>query len=267
MADLDSLDSRNFTASPGGPIPPPVKTHSAWLRPVICALGIVAGVALTWTFGIHDYVRLENLARLQHWVGGLGHWAPIGYILAYVVLELLFVPALPFNILAGIAFGPVWGTVYAWIGATVSATVAFLITRFGAREAVERWVAKNRRLAKIDAAVADHGWRILAFTRLVPVFPYNLQNYAYGLTGIRFATYVFVSVVFMLPATVALALAGDALVQGEANLGWLAVYFGIAALLLGVLYVLPGRWGRGARFAGALAGERQGFARKGARNR
>jgi uncharacterized membrane protein YdjX (TVP38/TMEM64 family) len=234
---------------------------------VVCGLGIVAGAALAWTFGIHDYVRLENLARLQHWVGGLGPWAPTGYIFAYVFLELLFVPALPFNILAGIAFGPVWGTVYAWIGATVSAAAAFLITRYGAREAVERWVVKSRRLAQIDAAVADHGWRILAFTRLVPVFPYNLQNYAYGLTGIRFATYVAVSIVFMLPSTVALALAGDALVQGEADLRWLGVYLGIAALLLGVLYVLPGRWGRGTHFAGALAGERQGSTGKGTRNK
>jgi len=214
---------------------------------------VCAGVVVGWLFGVYDYLRLENLARLQHWVGGLGPWAPTLYALAYVLLELVFVPALPFNILAGIAFGPVWGTLYAWIAATVSAAAAFLITRYGARDAVERWVAKSRRLAQIDTAVADHGWHIVAFTRIVPIFPYNLQNYAYGLTGIRFGTYVVVSVVFMLPGTVALALAGDALVQGEADLRWLAVYLGVAALLLAGLYVVPRRSGRGARIADALA--------------
>jgi uncharacterized membrane protein YdjX (TVP38/TMEM64 family) len=226
-------------------------------------VAILAGVVLGWIFGAYDYVRLENLARLQHWVGGLGPWAPTLYIFSYVLFELLFVPALPFNILAGIAFGPVWGTLYAWIAATLSAAAAFLITRFGAREAVERWVARSRRLAQIDAAVADHGWRLLAFTRLVPVFPYNLQNYAYGLTGIRFATYVAVSFVFMLPATVALALAGDALVQGEADLRWLTTYLGIAAALLASLYVVPRRRGRGIRFSDALAVGRRRPAGKG----
>lgn len=254
MADLDSLDARNVVTPPGGAALPPAETGPAWRRPVICAAAILTGVVLSWLCGVYDYLRLENLARLQHWAGGLGPWAPTLYMLAYVLLELLFVPALPLNVLAGIAFGPVWGTVYAWVGASGSAALAFLITRYGGRAMVARWVAKSRRLAQIDTAVAEHGWRILAFTRLVPIFPYNLQNYAYGLTGIRFATYVVVSFVFMLPGTVALALAGDALVQGEADLGWLAIYLGIAAILLVVLYVVPRRMGRGTRISDALSG-------------
>jgi len=163
----------------------------------------------------------------------------------YAVLELVLVPALPITILAGIAFGPVWGTLYAWIGATGSEALAFLIARHGARAIVESCVAKSRRLSQIDTAVARHGWRILAFTRLVPVFPFNMQNYAYGLTGIHFSTYLVVSAIFSLPGTVALVIAGDALVEGDADLRWLVVYLGIAALLLGLLSVVPTRLGRG----------------------
>ncbi|RPI08223.1 MAG: TVP38/TMEM64 family protein, partial [Zetaproteobacteria bacterium] len=109
---------------------------------------------------------------------------------AYALLGLALVPALPLTIRAGIAFGAVWGTLSAWTGATLSATLAFLVARHGARETVERWVVGHPRLARIDEVVARHGWRILAFTRVVPVFPFNVQNYAYGLTGIRFSTYV-----------------------------------------------------------------------------
>jgi uncharacterized membrane protein YdjX (TVP38/TMEM64 family) len=205
---------------------------------------ILFGVILTWGSGLHDEFRLENLARLQRWVSGLGPWAPILFTAAYVILELLFVPALPLNVLAGIAFGPVWGTLCVWIGAILSAALAFLVTRHGGRTMVERWVSRNRRLAKIDDAVARHGWRILAFTRLVPVFPFNMQNYAYGLTGIRFSTYLFVSSAFMLPGIAALTLAGDALAEGGAGYTWLAIYFGIAGILLALLYIVPKRLGR-----------------------
>ena len=226
------------------------------MRFVVCVLAILAGVYLAWLLGIYDALRLENLARLQRWVGGLGVWAPILYTAAYVVLELIFVPALPLTVLAGIAFGPIWGTVYAWLGATLSALLAFLITRHGGREMVERWVARYPRLARIDAAVAQHGWRILAFTRLVPVFPFNMQNYVYGLTAIRLSTYLLVTAVFMIPGTAALVIAGDALVEGGTSYAWLLIYFGIAAILLILLWIVPKWLGRRSGILGEISGEK-----------
>ena len=244
MADLDPERAQKAAPSVGGPLLPRAETRHGWFRSLFVALTILAGIVLAWAFGVYDYLRLENLARLQLWVGGLGPWAPIVYMAAYVLLELAFVPALPLTILAGVAFGPVWGTLYAWVGATLSAGLAFLVARYSWRETVERWVARSPRVARIDGAFARHGWRILAFTRLVPVFPFNLQNYAYGLTGIRFSTYVLVSAVFMLPGTAAFTLAGDALAEGAAGLRWLVLCFGVAALLLVLLYVVPRRLGR-----------------------
>lgn len=214
-------------------------------RPLLLSLLLILlGVILLWVSGLYDELRLANIARLQHWVGNAGPWAPILFIVAYTILELLFVPALPLNVLGGIAFGPVLGTLYVWIGAVLSAATAFFVTRNGGREMVERWVVRNARLAKIDDAVANHGWRILAFTRLVPVFPFNMQNYAYGLTGIRFPTYMVVSAIFMLPGIAALTLAGDALAEGGAGYAWVVLYLGIAGLLLAVLYTIPRRLGR-----------------------
>lgn len=244
MADLDPERAQKAAPSVGGPFLPRAETRHGWFRSLFVALTILAGIVLAWAFGVYDYLRLENLARLQLWVGGLGPWAPIVYMAAYVLLELAFVPALPLTILAGVAFGPAWGTLYAWAGATLSAGLAFLVARYGWRGTVERWVARSPRVARIDGAFARHGWRILAFTRLVPVFPFNLQNYAYGLTSIRFSTYMLVSAVFMLPGTAAFTLAGDALAEGAAGLRWLVLCFGVAALLLVLLYVVPRRLGR-----------------------
>ena len=243
MADLDSVGPQKTVSSMRGSALPPVETRPGRWRPLIGVLAIATGVVLVWALGVYEYLRLENLARLQRWVDGLGPWAPVAFVAAYIAMELLFVPALPLTILAGIAFGPLWGTVYTWIAATVSAALAFLITRHGGREMVERWIAGHPRLARIDEAVARHGWYILAFTRLVPIFPFNLQNYAYGLTGIGFLTYLVVTAVFMIPGTAALVIAGDALVEGDAHLGWLIGYLAIAGVVLGLLYVIPHRLG------------------------
>ena len=111
-------------------------------------------------------------------------------------------------------FGPVWGTVYTWIAGTLAAALAFLVARHLARDTVERWKATSPRLARIDAAVERHGWRILMLTRLIPLFPFNLQNFAYGLTRIPFWVYVGVTAVCILPGTIAFTLAGGALSSG-----------------------------------------------------
>jgi uncharacterized membrane protein YdjX (TVP38/TMEM64 family) len=142
----------------------------------VLALGLLAAGLLAWALGLYDLVRLEQLARLRTRIEAFGPWAPLLYVAGYVVAELLFVPALPVTLLGGLVFGPVRGTVYTWIGGTLAAAIAFLIARHLARDTVDRWRARSPRLERIDAAVERHGWRILMLTRLVPLFPFNLQN-------------------------------------------------------------------------------------------
>lgn len=183
-------------------------------RLALLALGLLAAGSLAWSLGLHDWVRPERLARLRTAIEAYGTWGPVLYVAGYVVAELLFVPALPLTLLGGLVFGPLWGTVYTWVAATLAAASAFLVARHLARDTVERWMADSPRLGRIDAAVERHGWRILTVTRLVPLFPFNLQNFAYGLTRIPFWTYVGVSSVCMLPGTIAFTLAGGALSGG-----------------------------------------------------
>ena len=141
--------------------------------------------------------------------------------------------------LAGFVFGPLWGVLYASIASIISVACAFLIARYVARDLVEGWVKGNAQFQKIDEQVEEQGWRILMFTRLVPIFPFNLQNYAYGLTKIRFSTFVLTSAIFMLPGTIALVLLGGAFVSGEGNFLKTALYLGIAGVVMFALSLLP----------------------------
>jgi uncharacterized membrane protein YdjX (TVP38/TMEM64 family) len=217
----------------------------------LLALGLVAAAALGWTLGLHDWIRPARLAQLRAAIEAYGAWSPALFVAGYVVAELLFVPALPLTLLGGLAFGPAWGIVYVWIAATLAASLAFLVSRHLARNTVERWMERSPRLARIDAAVERHGWRILVVTRLVPVFPFNLQNFAYGLTRIPFWTYVGLSSVCILPGTIAFTLAGGALSAGgsPARTGWT---LGAAAVLIVLVSFTP-RWlTRRSRVAEAL---------------
>ncbi|HET9925468.1 MAG TPA: TVP38/TMEM64 family protein, partial [Methylomirabilota bacterium] len=144
----------------------------------------VALIGLVRAFGLVDVVRLENLARLREWITGFGPWAPAVFVAGYVLAVVAFVPALPLTILGGLVFGPGWGTVHVSIASTAGACLSFLIARYAARATVERWMTPYPALGRIDRAVARHGFRIVMITRLVPIFPFNLQNYAYGLTSI-----------------------------------------------------------------------------------
>ena len=204
----------------------------------------VALIGLVRALGLVDVVRLENLARLREWITGFGPWAPAVFVAGYVLAVVAFVPALPLTILGGLVFGPGWGTVHVSIASTAGACLSFLIARYAARATVERWMTPYPALGRIDRAVARHGFRIVMITRLVPIFPFNLQNYAYGLTSIGFGAYTLTSWLCMLPATVAFTTAAGAVVAGAWDVRRMLLLLGVAGLLIVGLSLLP-RWLRG----------------------
>jgi uncharacterized membrane protein YdjX (TVP38/TMEM64 family) len=105
---------------------------------------------------------------------------------------------------------------------------------------VEGWIQKNERLKKIDEGVKKHGWRMLMITRLVPIFPFNVQNYVYGITNISLGTYVFVSWICMLPGTIAYVFAGGALVSGKGDIRKTIMYLAIAGVFFVLVSLIPG---------------------------
>jgi len=222
------------------------------IRPWLILAVLVAGAILARALGVTDYLRLEKLVRLKQTIESYGAAGPILYIVGYVLAVVLFVPGLPITLLGGLAFGPVRGTVYVSIAATIGAGLAFLVARYGLRRMVEGWVQSSPRLAGIDAAVARDGWRIVMITRLVPLFPFNLQNYAYGLTRIGFWTYLVTSWICMLPGTVAYTVAGGALSEGGGDVRRTLGYLAIAGVLIVLVSLIPRLLKRRSQAAGDL---------------
>ena len=207
---------------------------------ILITVVVVATVYLVLrSYGVTDNIRLENVPKIKTWVAGFGRIAPLVYIGLYLISTVFFLPGSPVTILAGFVFGPLWGIFYASVASILSVSVAFLIARYVARDLVEGWVKDNAQFRKIDEQVEEQGWRILMFTRVVPIFPFNLQNYAYGLTSIRFSTYVLVSAIFMLPGTAVFVQFGGAFVSGEGNIWKTLLYLGIAGVLMLLLSLIP----------------------------
>ncbi|MGH7934566.1 MAG: TVP38/TMEM64 family protein [Candidatus Binataceae bacterium] len=161
------------------------------------ALIIVAVFLLGRRFGAG-----AALKQMLDWVSSLGAIAPLVFILIYILACVLFLPGSILTIGSGALFGLLWGSIYASIGATVGAICAFLVGRYVAREWVARKLERFPKFKAIDAAVGHEGWKIVALTRLSPIFPFNLLNYAFGLTRVSLRDYAVASWAGMLPGTV-----------------------------------------------------------------
>ncbi|MCZ6729443.1 MAG: TVP38/TMEM64 family protein [SAR324 cluster bacterium] len=173
---------------------------------------VVTGIVLALTY--REQLSPDKLEAL---IAVLGVWAPLAYIGLWLAAPPLLVPGLAISLAGGALFGPFWGAVYTLGGATGGAALAFLLARYLAADWVER-KAKGQ-LGRIKAGVEAEGWMFVAFTRLVPLFPFNLLNYAFGLTRIPLRIFVIVSLICMAPGTAAYTYLGyagrEALVGGE----------------------------------------------------
>ncbi len=219
---------------------PPDKGSNAG-RLVGIGLALVALVAVARLTGLSEYVSLDGLDRLRGWIDGFGAAAPLVFVAIYVVATVTFLPGTPLSLLAGLVFGPVFGTLWAVVGATIGATLAFLVSRYAARGLVEGWTAKDGRVRRLDEGVERQGWRMLLVTRLVPIFPFNLQNYAYGLTKIGLPTYVLLTAVCIIPGAAVYTFAAGSLASAGQDPTRAFVYLGVAAVLFVALSLIPGR--------------------------
>ncbi len=175
-----------------------------------------------------------HLPQFAAWVDSLGVWGPVVFILGYAAAVVAFVPGSVLTLAAGAIFGLVKGVMYVFVAATLGGSVAFLVSRYFVRSAIERRVTGNPRFAAIDRAIADQGRKIVFLLRLSPVFPFTLLNYALGLTKVRFVDFVIASV-GMIPGTILYVyygkLAGDvAALAGGAKVEKDAAYYTVLVI-------------------------------------
>ena len=203
------------------------------LIPRVLLMAVVAGAVLWATLHRDQF----EAASLDSWLADLGLWAPVVHVVLFAIGTVVFLPGSLFAFAGGALFGPVWGAILNLLGATLGASLAFLIARYLAGD----WVTRKSggHLKRLVDGVEKEGWRFVAFVRLVPLFPFNLTNYALGLTRIGFLPYVITSFICMAPGAIAfswLGHAGQGALSGDAS----AIRYGLYALgLLAMIAFVP----------------------------
>jgi uncharacterized membrane protein YdjX (TVP38/TMEM64 family) len=201
-----------------------------WWKPVLLVLIIIVLFIIVNIYGFG-----QNIEELKTWINSLGVWGPAAFFLIYLGAVILTIPGTIFGVIAGALFGSLEGVLLISISSTVGASITFLIARYFARETVAQWLAKNETMRRLDQLTEDQGFVIVGITRLIPLFPFTLLNYGFGLTKVSFKTYVFWSWLCMIPGTIIVVVGADAITQGitEGRIPWgLVGVVVIAALIL-----------------------------------
>ena len=206
---------------------------AGWIgRLAILAVLIAAIVAVRLT-GATRYLDQESLGQL---IAGYGMLAPLIYMLIYAIAPALLLPGLPITIVGGILFGPFWGVIYTITSSTAGACIAFLVSRYVTRDWIEGRL-RSPRWRRLDEGVEKHGWKVVAFTRLIPLFPFNLLNYAFGMTKIGFWPYAVTTFICMLPACIAFIVFSSSLL--DLIKGKISASFIIGIVLIVMVSLIP----------------------------
>lgn len=208
-----------------------MKNKKLWIFIGLIIVILVLNHVFGWSEWLGDSRNLEFLRSLvkENLVLAMLIYTAIT-IVSCVVLAI---PGVTFAIIAGVVFGPVLGTICCSLATTLGAMIAFLVGRFFLKDSIKPIASKNRYLKKwLFDETGRNELFVLMITRLVPVFPYNLQNFAYGVTDIPFATYSLGSLIFMLPGTAMYTIGFAGIADREHR--WL--YIGIALALAVIVF-------------------------------
>lgn len=210
-------------------------------RILFFALAIVILLVAAFTLPVRDW-----LAQLLEWISTHRQVAWLVFIGTYILACVLLVPGLILTIAAGALFGVVQGIALVSLASVAGATAAFFIGRTLARDWARSKVQALPRFAALDKALQQKGFLIVLLTRLSPLFPFNLLNYAYGLTGVKARDYIIASWIGMFPATALYVYLGSAaasltqIASGDVSAGKggrVLFFVGLAATLAVAVYV------------------------------
>ena len=180
------------------------------------------------------------------WIQNLGTIGAIAFIPIYIIATISLIPGSILTLGAGVVFGVMWGSIYVLIGAILGETLAFLLGRYLARDWITQKIKGNQKFTALDRALNREGLKIILLTRLSPIFPFSLLNYAFGVTGISLKDY-FLGSIGMIPMTITYvylgSLAGDLVTIGNATnlanpqLQWTLRMVGLIATIAATFYL------------------------------
>ena len=185
----------------------------------------------------------KEIITIKEWVGSQGMLAPLIFIGIYILATVVILPGSILTIMAGALFGSFLGIIVVIIGATTGASICFLISRYFARDFVSSLLIKNDKFNKLDLLVEKNGAIIIAITRLVPLFPFNLLNFGFGLTKVPFWVYVFWSAICMLPGTILYVVGADAFITAidQGQVPWTLIIIFVIIIVVLTLIVKKAR--------------------------
>jgi uncharacterized membrane protein YdjX (TVP38/TMEM64 family) len=214
------------------------RSQHSLFRPIALAVVLIVLMVVARVFNLGD-----RLGELREWIQSLGTLGPFVYVFVYAAAVVLAIPGSVVTILAGVLFGSLIGIVIVSFGSTLGATLAFLIARHFAREALAERFSKNAKFHQLDQMTHDHGPIIVAITRLIPLFPFNLLNYGFGLTQVPFKTYVFWSWLCMLPGTVLFVVGSDVVAKtvSDGKIPWVLIFVFVVTVVFIIFLVKHAR--------------------------
>ncbi len=180
------------------------------LKPILLAFLIIGGLFGGWYLVHNDSLRPE---AIRDYLRSFGSWAPLVFIIGYIIGSVTLMPAAILSITGGLVFGPLFGTVYTVIGASLGAVLSFGIARLLGRGFVQPFL--KGKLGQCDAFIGRHSFPIILFMRLVPIFPFDMVNYGAGVCGIKTGSYIVATVVGIVPGSFAYVYLGSSLMNPQ----------------------------------------------------
>lgn len=187
--------------------------HGEWWRPALLFSFLAIALVLGKLLGVTGHLR-----EWGQWIKSLGNLGYLVFVFVHVIAMVAAIPRSVLAVIAGVLFESVVGIILVTISAPIGAGLAFLIARYFARDATARWVARNKKINRLYEIVEKRGAIVLVATRLATFSPANVLNFAFGLTGISFTTYMFWSFLCMIPVTVLYVVGADTITKSFSGL-------------------------------------------------
>lgn len=222
---------------------------------------IIGAVVVAALFGAWFLLPVNDwLKEFSKWIEGLGVWGYVLFVGVYILACVMLAPGTPLTIAAGLAFGLGWGFVVVVIGATIGSALAFVLARYVVRDKVKGMLKGKPKFAAVEQAISEGGWKVVLLLRLSPLFPFNLQNYFFGVTEVKFWQFVAATFVGIMPGCLLylyIGAAGHALSGSGGKWGtlqWIFFGAGLAATVL-VTVVVAKKAKAKLKAAGTAGGE------------
>ncbi|WP_038375360.1 TVP38/TMEM64 family protein [Brachyspira alvinipulli] len=211
-----------------------MKLKTKYIKLIIFIIAIIAIVIVNHHYKLHD--KIHNFDDFRYMIGDNIVKASIVYIVITAIgSSVLALPGITFALFSGILFGPILGIILCSISSTLAAIISFLISRFFLKDTIKPLVEKNKYLNKLLFEDGNkNAMLLLMITRLVPLFPYNIQNFAYGITDVSFMQYSIYTFLFMLPGISLFTIASVGIVSENNKY----LYFSIAAIILVLVLII-----------------------------